>query len=135
MAPGFGIFTVLDFWLEEVLKPSPVYVTSTVVLACTSIMMVARPATGFAYDALGVRRYTALLISSQLAFHVLFVLQQTSGFGGNIGAKVAPAMLMVGILACFSAAITSWAPLTIDVLRKPEAVPIVLISLPTAQAC
>jgi len=133
MAPGFGIFTVLDFWLEEVLKPSPVYVTSTVVLACTSIMMVARPATGFAYDALGVRRYTALLISSQLAFHVLFVLQQTSGFGGNIGAKVAPAMLMVGILACFSAAITSWAPLTIDVLRKPEAVPIVLISLPTAQ--
>ena len=61
---------------------------------------------------------------------MLLVLQQLSGLG-NI--YLAP-LLVFALFLCFAGAITTWAPITLDLLRRPSAMTAVLTALPAAQA-
>ena len=124
--------------------------------------MFGRPLTGFLYDGIGARRYSLLLMSaqvspghtlapttvedapvcadtcaqpeghacSQVLIHALLALQQLAG----IASAVLGPLLVFLLFFTFAGAITTWAPLTIDLLQRPAAMPLVLTALPTAQA-
>ena len=182
MSSGFGIFTVLQFWLEALLAPggdgaplldsqapaaaaavasrspgaamsgelpplplpnatalaalaaaraqAPSTLVAAVSIGCTSVLMVARPLSGVVYDRVGAGRFLPGLQGAQLATHALLAAQQATG----VGDPWAPPLLVFAIFGCFAAAVTSWAPLTLDLLRKPEVLPTMLLALPAAQA-
>jgi len=147
---------VLQAWLEALLAPAggaaaahtlnatagmaeaeaeaearaPASVVAAVSIFCTSVIMVARPLSGALYDRVGPRRFLTGLQLAQLAVHALLVAQQATRIGG----LWLPPLLISCLFGCFAAAVTSWAPLTLDLLRRAEALPTMLIALPAAQA-
>ena len=66
----------------------------------------------------------------QVLVHALLALQQLAGV---CSATLGPLLVFLLFLS-FAGAITTWAPLTIDLLQRPAAMPLVLTALPTAQA-
>ena len=156
MMSGFGIFHVLEFWLEAMLHPTnydanlatpadaelgptigadavPAADASQVVLASAGVVafvIIGRPAAGVLYDRLGAHRFFLVTQSAQLLAHALLASHLLAARRPSAALAVP---LVGAILFCWSAAMTAWAPLTLDLLCRPDALSFMIVSIPSAQ--
>jgi len=137
MMTGFGVFAVLIFWLQGALQvgPSKAAAIST---AFGVAFLFGRLALGAVYDHLGSRRFAKSLTALNVTLHLLLAVQQA--VDGGVHDPTTEAMyttpLLVCVLICNAGAVTTWGPLTLDLLgpRAKHAMPLMVTSLSLAQA-
>ena len=134
--PGFALFAVLLFWLEEAVELSP-SASGAAATVFSAVFLVGRLGLGAGYDRVGARAYAVFVTATNIVLHGLLAAQQALPLARtSSGRSMMAVPLLLLLLFCNAGTVTSWGPLTLDLLgaQGKLVMPYMVTSLSAAQA-
>lgn len=136
MVSGFALFGILLFWLEEAaqLSAGPASVAAA---AFSIVFLLGRVILGSHYDRIGARRFAVQLSAANISLHALLAVQQGAMTRTPSTELTITAPILILLVLCNAGAITSWGPLSLDLLgaQGKRVLPYMVTCLSMAQAC